>query len=73
MRTKHSGQDWGQTLIFTYKHRHDCPTDNKRQRLGSAAVSQHIALISATVSRLSALIKGDKKTKILKQGPDLLL
>ena len=55
-REKHTGQAWGQALIFTYRHWCDCLTDNKRQRLVSATVSQQIALVIATVSQHIALV-----------------
>lgn len=39
MREKHTGQDLGKTLIFTYTHRRDYLIDNKHQREVDATVS----------------------------------
>lgn len=64
MRAKHTSQDLGQTLIFTYKHWHDCLTDNKCQKGVGMTVSQHIMLIDVFVSELSALSEEAKKIKI---------
>lgn len=60
-RAKHSGQDWGQALIFTYRHRHDCLTNNKWQRLVNVTIYQQLALIDVTVSELSVLEEGSKR------------
>ena len=70
MRAKHTGQDLGQTLIFTYKHQRDCLTDIKRQKGVGATVSQHITLIGTTVSEVSTLIEEAKK-KIKEVGTRL--
>ena len=60
-RAEHTSQDWGQTLIFTYRHRCDYLTDNECQRLVGPTVSQQLVLIGATISGLSMLIEGAKE------------
>lgn len=68
-RAKHTGQDWGQALIFTYRHQHNSLTDKMYQRLFTTTVSQQLALFNVTVSRLSALIEVAKeKLKKIKRG-----
>lgn len=61
IRAEHTGQDWAQALIFTYRHQCDYLTNNKHQRLVSTAVPQQFTLIGTTVSRLNALAKVTKE------------
>ena len=60
-RVEHTGQDWGQALIFTYRHQRDCLTDNKRQKLVGATIPQQFTMIGAIVSGLSALAEVTKE------------
>jgi len=61
LREKHTGKDWGQTLLFTYRHRRNCLIENKRERLVGVTVSQKLALVSATLNGLGALIEVAKE------------
>lgn len=63
-RAEHTSQDWGQALIFTYSHRHDYLTDNKRQKLVGGTVSHQLTLIDMTVIDLRVLIEGAKGKNI---------
>lgn len=58
---EHTGQDWGRALIFTYTHRCDFLTDNKRHKLVGVTVPQQFTLVGATIIGLSALAKVTKE------------
>ena len=61
MRAKHTSQDFGQAIIFTYRHQCDFLTNNKNQKVFGATFFQHIALIGMTVSELRVLSEEAKK------------
>ena len=55
-------------MIFTYRNRHDCLTNNKGQKVVDMIVFEKLALIDVTIRKINVLIEDSRKKIKISKG-----